>query len=510
MLPANTLSLINADLGPSRDINWVGTAWTLGSSIGFLLVGRLSDVFGRRGMVLACNGLGLAGCATGATASSVGALVGAGLLNGVAAAGQLSHGVVLGELVPQRHRGPVVTLVFLSSLPFAVFGPAIARLLILRTARGWRWSFYLGVILAALTLALYAVCYRPPRYRQLHVGGRSLGAQLRALDFGGLFLWSVGMALFLIGLSWGGTSYPWTSPHVLVTLVVGAAMLVVFGLYEQYVVKGSGIMPPRIFGNIEFVALVMIAALSSMVYYSMTVLWPTLIQTVFDADVMEVGWQSSVIGGGVLLGQTISGFSISYVPRVKLQTVVASVLAAAFVASLASVSPGLHATTITLGVLATVAVGFNENIAYPGVTLIFDACDIGLASGALGSIRAMGGAIAQALYVSILNNRLAQNIETKVVPAAVEAGLPSSSITALLEAIPVGNFSSVPGAAEAVVGVVIAGVQDSYVSSFRVVFYATIPFGVLLIIFAFFVPDMDKYLSGNVARRLQSSPSSSS
>lgn len=196
-------------------------------------------------------------------------------------------------------------------------------------------------------------------------------------------------------------------------------------------------------------------------------------------------------------------------PRVKLQTVIASVLAAAFVASLASVSPDLHVATLTLGVLATVAVGFNENIAYPGVTLIFDACDIGLASGALGSIRAMGGAIAQALYVSILNNRLAQNIETRVVPAAIEAGLPGSSVAALLEAVTVGNISNVPGATEAVVDMVMGGIQDSYVSSFRVVFYATIPFGVLLIVFAFFVPDMEKYLSGNVARRLQSGRSSS-
>lgn len=504
MLPANTLSLINADLGPSPDIGWVGTAWTLGSSIGFLLVGRLSDVFGRRGMVLACNGLGLAGCVAGATARSVGALVGAGLLNGAAAAGQLSHGVVLGELVPQRQRGPVVTLVFLSSLPFAVFGPALARLLILRTAARWRWSFYLGILLAGLTLALYAACYRPPRYRQLHVGGRSRAAQLRALDFAGLLLWAAGLTLVLVGLSWGGTAYPWRSAPVLATLLGGVAALAAFGLWEHYGARGRALMPPRIFAHVGFVALVMLAALSSMVYYSMTVLWPTLLQTVFGADVMAVGWQSSVVGGGVLLGQTLSGFSISYVPRVRLQAVAASVLAAALVAALAGVRPDLHAATLALGVLATVAVGFNENIAFPGVTLLFDACDIGLASGALGSIRALGGAVAQALYVSILNTKLAENLEAKVARPAVDAGLPSNSVPALLVAVPVGNFSSVPGATETVLGVVRAGVQDSYVASFRVVFLATIPFGVLLVAFACLVPNMDKYLSGNVAKRLQS------
>jgi len=47
-LPANTLLLINEDIGPSPNIGWVATVWTLGSSIGFLLVGRLSDIFGRK------------------------------------------------------------------------------------------------------------------------------------------------------------------------------------------------------------------------------------------------------------------------------------------------------------------------------------------------------------------------------------------------------------------------------------------------------------------------------
>ncbi|KAK8073250.1 hypothetical protein PG994_004149 [Apiospora phragmitis] len=520
VLPANTLSLIDADLGPSRDINWVGTAYLLGNGIGFLLVGRLSDIFGRRGMVLGCNGLSAGGCVLGAAAPSVGCLIAATLLNGFAAAGQLSHQVVLGELVPNRLRGPIVTLVFLSSLPFAVFGPAIARLFILNTSSGsrgsrvggWRWSFYLGIIFSVVTVALYAVFYHPPRYEQLHVRGRTKWAQVRALDFGGLFLFCAGMTLFLVGLSWGGTAYPWRSAPVLGTLIVGIAVLVAFGFYEQYVASrnrggGGAIIPPRIFRNVGYVAVVMIATLSSMIYFSMTVLWPTLIEHVFGASVLAVGWQSSVVGGGVLLGQTLSGLSISYVPRVKLQTVVASACAAAFIASLAGVvGPEGHTGVIVLGILGTFAVGFNENIAFPGVTLLFDACDIGLAVGALASIRSMGGAVAQALYVSVLNTRLAERLAADVGPAAVRAGLPESSLAALFAAIKVSvdDLSEVPGATREVIDVVRAGVRDSYVESFKVVFYATIPFGVLLVVFACLVPDMEKYLTGNVARRLQS------
>ena len=70
-------------------------------------------------MVMGTSILGLVGCIVGATAKSIDTLIGANLLNGLAAAGQLSFGIVLGELVPNKHRGPIATLVFLSSLPFA-------------------------------------------------------------------------------------------------------------------------------------------------------------------------------------------------------------------------------------------------------------------------------------------------------------------------------------------------------------------------------------------------------
>lgn len=193
--------MINADLGNSPDINWVATVWTLGSCIGFLLVGRISDIFGRRDMVLGTGVLGLIGCIIGSCAQSVGMLIAANICNGIAAAGQLSFGIVLGELVPNSMRGPIVTLVFMSSAPFAIFGPTIARLFIENTSSRWRWSYYLGDIFSVLSLVLYYYLYHPPTYDQLHVNGKTKRQQLRELDYVGMFLFIAGCVLFLVGLS---------------------------------------------------------------------------------------------------------------------------------------------------------------------------------------------------------------------------------------------------------------------------------------------------------------------
>lgn len=68
---------------------------------------------------MGCGVLGMVGCILGAVAKNIDTLIAANVMNGLAAAGQLSFGIILGELVPNKMRGPIVTLVFLSSAPFA-------------------------------------------------------------------------------------------------------------------------------------------------------------------------------------------------------------------------------------------------------------------------------------------------------------------------------------------------------------------------------------------------------
>jgi hypothetical protein len=261
-------------------------------------------------------------------------------------------------------------------------------------------------------------------------------------------------------------------------------------------------MPTRIFKSVYYTAIVICASIGAMVYYSLTILWPTIISQ-YTTDVSEIGLKSSVVGGGILLGQCFGGFALSYVPKVKWQSIIVSVLGAAFVAAIASASPTNEAQIIAFGILGLFFIGWIENITFPGVTLVFEAHDIGLATGVLGSIRGVAGAVAQALYVSILTSKATQYVPEYVAPAVTAAGLPAESLPGFFAGLTAGNFTGVEGATPEIIAIGATQVQRAYFTSFHYVFYATIPFGALLVAAAFFVPNMEKFLTNNVGKRLQ-------
>ncbi|KAK1720577.1 major facilitator superfamily domain-containing protein [Colletotrichum lupini] len=102
--PGNTSVLFHTDL-PQTDK-------FMGSSIGFLLLGRLSDLYGRRHFIVGTSLLGVVGCLLGSFAVNAEMLIAANICNGMAAAAQLPLGVAVAELVPNKDRARTVAEAF--------------------------------------------------------------------------------------------------------------------------------------------------------------------------------------------------------------------------------------------------------------------------------------------------------------------------------------------------------------------------------------------------------------
>jgi hypothetical protein len=127
----------------------------------------------------------------------------------------------------------------------------------------------------------------------LHVGGKSKLKQLKTLDWMGIFLFSTGLVVFLIGMNWGGSAYPWKSGHVLGALFAGFGTLVAFCFWEAYAPGLEyPLIPLRLFRNIEYDANVACASLAAIVYYANSIIWPTMVSSLFTTDITKIGWLS--------------------------------------------------------------------------------------------------------------------------------------------------------------------------------------------------------------------------
>lgn len=152
---------------------------------------------------------------------------------GVAFPAQLSFSVALAELIPNSLRGYMNGVLFFVAAPFSTFGPVIARLLQENTTQGWRWAYYINIILVGLTIILSVVCYHPPDFNRLHTKVTKMDV-VKNMDYGGIILFAAGVGLTLTGLNWGGQQYAWVSGQTLGTLIGGLALLALFVFWGEF------------------------------------------------------------------------------------------------------------------------------------------------------------------------------------------------------------------------------------------------------------------------------------
>lgn len=181
---------------------------------------------------------------------------------------------------------------------------------------------------------------------------------------------------------------------------------------------------------------------------------------------------------------------------------VAAVFTTAFVGAVAASTPNSRNQTTGLLLIGTIAAGYIENLTLSSTAYLWDPADIGLVTGVMGAIRTGLSAIATSMYSSILSTEAAKYIPQKVMPAALAAGLPSSSLPALFSGITAADFSSVPGISAEIIAATSDAVKEAYALSFRTVYLCTIPFGVLLIIAAVLSPNVEEFLTDEVARKM--------
>ncbi|OAG10688.1 MFS general substrate transporter [Paraphaeosphaeria sporulosa] len=506
-LVAPVLGQIAVSLDAASSVIWLSLVYTMGLAVGLTLVGRITDTFGRRWFFIGGTALGCIGAIVSSTAKSINVLIGGQVLVGLSASTGYSYAFVIGELVPVKRRFIFNAIIFIFSFPTAGFGAAISTAFILKTSAGWRWAYYLLIILNGLTAILYGVFYFPPTFHQKH-GKDHVSKFLRTFDWGGLFLYTAGLVLFILGLSSGDTLYPWVDARVLAPLIIGVLCLIALFVYESYAKLSQPLIPMEFFRNRGWVASMLSLSLGASVYYSQAIVWPQMTANVYaEGRLMWGGVVSSVVGIGITLGEIIGGGFAKHLGHWKLQCLTVITLGTLFLGLAALCKPDTPGMAIAFMMLATTFVGWNEALVLPICTIVIpDQAEIGTAAGVAGSSRSAISTVASTIYSVVLATRTATELGRQVPAAVIRAGLPADSVSAYMAAIAAGApeslLSKVQGLTPNVIAAGTEAYRYAYTDAYKTIFLVSLAFGGLAIIASFFIPDVDHLMGGKVAATL--------
>ncbi|KAE8396428.1 fungal trichothecene efflux pump [Aspergillus alliaceus] len=503
---ASAISNINADIGPSENASLASTVWTVSQSISILIMGRLTDRFGRRNFVLATGLIGLIGGIVACTAQNFNTLIGAQVLLGLAAGQPGSYLLLVGELMSNKTKFLGIVSVAFPSVVGTGFAPYFGQKL--GTSGNWRWIFYIYIILIVVSNALLFIFYHPPSFVQLHGKRTSKREELRKTDWIGIFLLTAGLALFLLGISWGGSPQPWNSPRILGLLISGAATCVAFVLYECFGSVQYPIVPMKLFRDIRgFSCLVIISAVMGIMNVALFIMWPGQVVHIFGTslDTEQTSWMTATATLSMWAGILILGTLFHIVKHSRVQLIIGSIWVTAFLGSMSSVTESNKASAIAFSMLASFVIGWGEDVTMLLAQCITPDHELGVAFAVVASSRTIFGSIFTAAFVAIYTNKLPGKFQQHLVPAVLNAGLPKSSIGELLTAVSTSNqqaIAAVPGMTDALLKITNKGVADSYAASYAYVYYFALALGVVSILAAACAKDFDPYLTDHVARQI--------
>ncbi|KAK9473641.1 major facilitator superfamily domain-containing protein [Dipodascopsis tothii] len=239
---ATLLAHIASEFHEFRSVSWIATGYLIAQAAVQPLYGKVSDVFGRKPVVLFSNVLFGVGSVLCGLSNSIWFLVFARVIAGIGGAGLTSmSAITLSDIVPLRQRGLLQGIGNILYGSGAAFGGIVGGIITDRF--GWRWTFLSqGPIILLSIAAIYFNLNLPKK----HVADS--GDKLKRIDFLGSLTMVCGLVLFLFAVSIGGSYQPWLSFSVIAPLVISFFFIGAFVYVELYV-AAEPVIPLRLLKN---------------------------------------------------------------------------------------------------------------------------------------------------------------------------------------------------------------------------------------------------------------------
>ena len=386
---ATALPTIGRDLGNFDDLSWVIIAYLLSSTVVSPLYGKLSDIHGRRAMMLVALGLFVAGSALSAAAPGMATLIAGRALQGIGGGGIVPlTQTTIADMITPRERGRYQAYMGTSWIVAGVAGPALGGLV----AEHLHWSviFWLNVPFGAFAALLTnRAMKRLPRHDRPH-----------RLDLLGAALMMLAATVLLIALTSGGTRLPWLSLEIITLTALSIVLTVAFVWWLR--VAPEPFLPLTVLANPVMRAGTAATSCTLGAVLGLTVYMPFYFQVVHKLSAADAGFALIPIVVMTTPGSMLSGRSMMYLRRYKISAIAGASIAIASVTALA-IWPDMPVAGV---VVALTLIGFGVGTVYPIATVSIQNAvpmtQVGTATGAMNFFRALASTLAVAVLGAIL------------------------------------------------------------------------------------------------------------
>ncbi|WP_082566905.1 MDR family MFS transporter [Janibacter sp. Soil728] len=403
------LPRIVAELGGMDHYSWVATAAMLVSAVTVPIVGKLSDLYGRRTFYIGGIIVFMVGTIFAGFAQSFWMLV---IARGIQGLGMgtlmpLSQ-TIIGDIIPPRQRGKYQGFMGAVFGVTSVAGPLAGG--VVTDHLGWRWLFFVTLPIGLIALTFIV--------KFLHIPHEPRKA---VIDYKGIATLSTALVALLVAVSSGGTSWAWGSTTSLALFAIAIVSGVAFVLIQLRAVEP--ILPLRLFAD-RTIALSLIASFGvAIVMFGSIIYIPVYAQGVIGVNATNSGLILMPLMLGFIVCGILTGLLITRTGHYRPFMLAGIAIMGGGVFMLTRLT---HEATAGQLTLSMVVLGIGLGMAMQQYTLIVQNVvsrkDMGVATASTQFFRNVGSTVGIAVYGTIMASGLGERVASHL-----PAGLPSDA-----------------------------------------------------------------------------------
>jgi len=409
---STALGKIVQDFNAFFSLSWIVTSYLLTTTITVPIAGKLSDLFGRRRILLIGVAIfGLGSILSGASPSVIW-LVGARALQGIGGGIITANAfTIVGDLFAARERGRWQGLIGAVFGIASVVGPLLGGYLtdgnhLFGLTTDWRWTFWINAPVAVIAFIIISIFCPPlkhdnkPRvdYRGAALVALFLATLILAIDntgqiFSGL-LSSTGLSL--VGLR-------------VIMYAICALTLVAIVIVERR--AREPIINLSFFRNRNYSIIMTIALLHGAAFLGAILYLTQFNQQVFGATPTQSGLMLLPLMAGLMTASISTGQIVSRLGKYKAIMVSGFLIMTSSIALLTLLTP---TTGYLFEAIVMVFIGLGVGMAMPIMNLAvqneFEQKDLGAATSSVQLFRSLGSTIGTAVFGSLLTIGIAMSL----------------------------------------------------------------------------------------------------